>query len=175
MSKGRWVSRKRHPPISPHRTTTFGSIMHIVILSGVPGCGKSTYIKNNFDKNEIHVVSADHFFEVNGEYKFDYKQLGEAHAACLREYVATLMDKSVGYLIVDNTNTSAIEMAPYVSLATAYGHTCEIVTLYCDPEIAAARNVHGVPLESIKRMSEAIDQRVIPRFWNVKVTEANHG
>lgn len=139
----------------------------VVLMSGVPGSGKSTYVKRLVG---AVVCSADHFFEKSGRYTFDPRLLGEAHGECLAKFTRALL-AGESLIIVDNTNTSAIELAPYVALASAFGAECEIVTVKCDPEQAFARNVHGVPLVGIKRMAEAIESRQLPPFWAVKLTE----
>lgn len=154
--------------------------MKIILMSGIPGSGKSTYVdklrQDNFDK-AVNVCSADHYFMVDGEYKFNPANLGKAHAACLYEFT-TLLTAGHTYhkigesmlLVVDNTNTSAIELAPYVALAAAFKVDCEIVTVLCDPTKAAMRNVHGVLEHAVKRMDEAIRNRQLPPFWNVTHT-----
>jgi hypothetical protein len=77
---------------------------------------------------------------------------------------------TVDTLIVDNTNTSAIEIAPYVALAAAYGVKVELVTVLIDPNVAAQRNTHGVALQGCQRMDAAIRSRQLPPFWDVKLT-----
>lgn len=155
--------------------------MRVIILSGVPGSGKSTLAKSIVVNAPAVICSADNYFMVDGEYRFDPTKLGEAHAACLHRFTRSLItarDQTWAKddnIIVDNTNTTALEMAPYVALAAAFGAECEIVTAVCDPEVAHARNTHGVPLAGVKRMAQAIRDRKLPPFWNVKVTEVVTG
>jgi len=68
---------------------------------------------------------------------------------------------------VDNTGINVVDIAPYCALALAYGHDLKIITLLCDPEVAAARNVHGVPPASVKRMARllASETWLIPSRW----------
>jgi predicted kinase len=144
----------------------------VIILSGVPGSGKSHYIKKQIQGNVL-VCSADHYFEKTGSYVFDPSKLGQAHGECLRKFAANVSDEEGnpnGTLVVDNTNTSAIELAPYVALCQAFEVECELVTVLCDPDIAAARNLHGVPGHAIARMDKAIRSRTLPPFWDVKLT-----
>jgi len=141
----------------------------VILMSGIPGSGKSTIAKSF---KGATIVSADHWFERTGVYQFNPAELGTAHGNCLRKFVATLInatDHLDGYetvVVVDNTNTSVVELAPYVALAQAYGATIELINVKCDPEVAHKRNVHGVPLQGIKRMAEAIEARELPRFWD---------
>jgi predicted kinase len=152
-----------HLPLPPGR---------VLILAGVPGSGKSTYV-NNLGLTRESVVSADNYFVgSDGEYRFDPTKLGAAHGDCLRGFVAAL-HQGMATVVVDNTNTTVIEMAPYVALAAAYGYAVEIVRFACDPAVAAARNVHGVPERACRAMAERLErtfQEGLPPFWNVTVT-----
>lgn len=146
----------------------------VIILRGVSGTGKSTYCEAYI--NEAVVVSADHYFiNAKGEYKFDPNHLGDAHGLCLRTYVDHLQhgDETI---IVDNTNTSISEIAPYAALALAYGYELEIVTLLVDVEVAAARNVHNVPLETVRQQRRNLDNgtRQMPRWWPHKIVEVKN-
>lgn len=147
--------------------------MKVKILCGVSGSGKSTYIANNFPK--AVVCSADHFFLAdNGEYVFDVKKLSEAHAYCLRKFVQHLQSPGlaggqVGVLVVDNTNTSMQEVAPYAALANAYGFDTEIIILQADPVEAHKRNRHNVPLKSVMGQFDRLRglEKSLPPWWAV--------
>jgi predicted kinase len=150
--------------------------MKVIITSGIPGSGKSTLIKNEFSGAEV--VSADSFFtDRNGNYNFDVTKLGEAHAACMRRFIHILSNRydTDDVLVVDNTNTTSEEIAPYYSVAKAYGASVELITLVCDPELAAERNVHGVPLAGCRAMAHRIMQRRLPPFWDMKQREIESG
>jgi predicted kinase len=143
---------------------------NVSILVGVPGSGKSHHTAS---LTGAVVVSADHYFvEVGGGvYAFDPTKLGAAHGQCLRRYTEALQ-RGESHVVVDNTNTTTLEMAPYVSLALAYGYAVTIVRVTCDPAIAAARNTHGVPEGAIRAMHariEATFQTGLPPFWPVTV------
>lgn len=145
--------------------------MKVIIMSGVPGSGKSTYIKSL--EGRVVVCSADHYFtDKDGNYNFDFTNLRMAHGECLRKFMAYRINLCWDYLVVDNTNTSAIEIAPYYAVASAYENEIdiELVTILCDPAKAHARNTHGVPLQGVLRMDAAIRSRELPPFWNIKQT-----
>jgi len=91
----------------------------VTILRGVPGSGKSTFIKAN-------------------------PQLG---------------------IVVDNVSLHVADVAPYCAVAQAYGLSVKIITIYCDPRKAGARNQHGVPPERVVTMYDALLQSDAKEYW----------
>jgi predicted kinase len=139
----------------------------VIILSGISGSGKSTYIASR----PAVVVSADHYFTgVDGAYNFDPTKLGEAHGACFREFIELVRLGSTD-VVVDNTNTSVAEVAPYVLAAQAYGWDVEILTLMCESEDdvreCAGRNTHGVPFQVVMVQHRQLQERILPPWWKV--------
>lgn len=134
----------------------------VIIMLGVPGSGKSTHAK----ALQLPIVSADDaFVGDDGVYRFNPADLPKAHASCLRRFVELVqhgMD-----VVVDNTNTSVAEIAPYAALAQAYGHELRLLRVECDPEVAATRNVHGVPAETVRAMHArlAATVKLLPPWW----------
>lgn len=60
--------------------------MKIVIMSGISGSGKNTYIKNRFGSSgNVVVCSADDFFETATGYQFDMSKLSDAHSSMFAE------------------------------------------------------------------------------------------
>jgi predicted kinase len=153
----------------------------VIIMRGLPGCGKSYYIDTQLcnsalsSNTDLEVFSADHYFtDNNGIYRFDPKHLGAAHAACFKSYLDFLAQLDVmevpEMLVVDNTNISAYEMAPYIQAANAYGLDHKIVTLWCNPKLAAQRNTHDVPNHTILAMYQKLLKEELPPFWKHQVT-----
>jgi len=142
----------------------------VTIMVGVPGAGKSRYAQAI--KGAFAVSADDYFVEAGGGvYAFDPAKLGEAHGQCLRRYTEAIQ-RGEPRVAVDNTNTTPLEMAPYVSLALAYGCEVEIVRVTCDPAVAAARNSHGVPEGAVRAMHARIEATFasgLPPFWPVTV------
>jgi predicted kinase len=142
--------------------------MKVIIMQGLPGSGKSTWIKNNCP--EAVICSADHYFldRETGEYKFDATKIGEAHKECLQKFLEqTEGPLAEDLVVVDNTNLSLWEMATYIQVAAARGYTVEVVRILADPGICAQRNVHGVPATMIYRMADRMEEPL--RFWPVTV------
>lgn len=118
----------------------------LVLIRGLPGSGKSTMARVLALIGFAH-HEADHFFMVDGEYKFDASKLQEAHAKCLADAGESL---SLGMnVVVSNTFTRMWEMKPYLDLAASLG--CRVHVITAD---GSYQNVHGVPSDVIDRMRE---------------------
>lgn len=137
--------------------------MHVMIMRGLPGSGKSTYAKS---VPNAHIVSADLYFEQQGGYAFNPKQLHEAHIWCFREFLK-LLQQRITPIIVDNTNITAVEIAPYALAAESYGYTAEIMQFSTDVQTAAQRNVHRVPKRKIMMMQKALESAKLPPWWKI--------
>jgi predicted kinase len=129
----------------------------VVILRGVSGTGKSTFVNKNYP-NAI-VVSTDKFFETNGEYKFELGKIGMAHSWCFNKYIEALystdpIDKSET-IVVDNTNIRIWEFANYILLARKLRLPVEVwstMPTNFSVEELVRRNTHGVPAYVIQKM-----------------------
>lgn len=141
--------------------------MQVIILMGVSGAGKSTYAKKLVEGNNGVVVSADDYFMVKGEYKFDPSRLSEAHGQCFRTFINELADRDFDLMMVDNTNTSAVEIAPYVLGAQAYGWPVKVVHVRCPIGVALERAIHGAPSHAIAAMAARIEKttKEMPPWW----------
>jgi predicted kinase len=134
--------------------------MHLVIMRGLPGSGKSTKVHSLTSVSESFVVcSADDYFidRETGEYNFNPAGLAAAHAACKADALSA-MASGVELVVVDNTNIQHWEYEPYIEFAKTYNYTVQIIVVggrsESDRAIYAARNTHGVPESSIRRMAE---------------------
>ncbi|MCD4847406.1 MAG: ATP-binding protein [Candidatus Aegiribacteria sp.] len=148
----------------------------VFIMRGLPGAGKTTWIRNNLP--DAFICSADNYFlDEKGIYKFDSLLLSEAHESCLKRFVEILtsqedeVQKESLFVVVDNTAIRAWEISPYYNLAKAYGHDVRVVHIKCDSDLAYSRNIHGVPLEKVEKMDEGLISEALPSFWNVEVVE----
>lgn len=126
----------------------------VYIMRGPSGCGKSTAAQKLCDEDS-YICSADTFFMVDGNYKFDPKRLHQAHETCKSDFTH-LLKRGVKTVIVDNTNTQFWEAQFYIFTALAYDYEVEIVEPTTEwafnVEELVKRNVHGVPKESIEKM-----------------------
>lgn len=162
--------------------------MKIIILRGVPGSGKSHFTKD-FDEETTTVVSADFLFQNRADMlgvtyteAFNPADLPKAHAQCLRRFteeVIRLDDAPLSgedfeadqkkVVVVDNTNITAVEMAPYVALAQAYGCSVEIHRFDIDTLTASYRNTHGVSGAVVGRMNSSLRAEKLPPWWPEEV------
>jgi predicted kinase len=125
----------------------------VVICRGISGSGKSTKARELAKGSQGSVIcSADDFFVNNGKYNFNPRLLRNAHQYCFKKFTDSLQE-GIQLIIIDNTNTQRWEYEKYVDHAQAAGYEVEIIAMpFIDPELAAKRNVHGVPLDVIKKM-----------------------
>ncbi len=137
--------------------TNTNNALTLTIIRGISGSGKSTYASTL----EGVICSADDHFLIDGKYRFDFRQLTEAHASCFRKAQAAL--GAGENVIIDNTNTQVWEMSPYVMLANVCGAEIRIIRVDCDPEVAAERNTHGVPKTAVLGMAERMETPL--PFW----------
>ncbi len=157
-------------------------VKQVIITSGIPGAGKSTWVRKNTNPYMTEVFSADNYFcDENGQYHFDPAKLSEAHSSCLRNFTTRLMhlnncieDSCRITLVIDNTNTSAWEIAPYYSLAQAFNIPVKIVRIIAGPDAAFRRNIHGVQKDKVEMMAKKIIMNPLPPFWNVEEVHSTH-
>ena len=145
------------------------------IMMGPSGAGKTTWARNNLLPFVFH-VSADHYFySPAGEYVFHPAKLAHAHGECLREFVLAVRSRSA-VVVVDNTNCTIAEVAPYMALALAYRYEVRPVMCglrrdgrewYVNVEQLTERNVHGVPRATVERQAYNLIKTVSdwPAYW----------
>lgn len=136
----------------------------IKILRGLPGSGKSTWAEK---QSGAIIVSTDRFMvDDSGNYEFKREKLPEVHLRCYRVldiYLRIYTDKQL--ILVDNTNLSIAEIAPYYALGEEYEHNVTILEFS-----GGYQNVHGVPpetLEVMKKIKEANDA-LMPPWWKIE-------
>lgn len=140
--------------------------MKAYIMIGIPGSGKTTYIKENLP--DVTVCSADHFFEDSlGNYNFNAKHLQAAHAQCLRKYTRHMLFAHSD-VAVDNTNTSVATVAPYIALAKAFNYEVECIAFTATHmDDCLKRCVHNVPRAAFENMTRKVGKLLFhwPSFW----------
>lgn len=144
----------------------------IFILRGIPGSGKTFMaeklrrMQENLNRTVV-VCSADHFFTnpSTGEYVFYAEKVGQAHADCMRLFLAAVRDPNVDTIIVDNCNIDLHAISPYIAIADADGHRYRIVNMKTDYDIAVERQTHAVPDDLVLRNHQKFNEIQFPRQW----------
>lgn len=150
----------------------------VVVMSGLSGSGKSTYVQDVLfgRKKEGNVIqwagngscvvlsADDYFIGRDGVYRFDPTKLSSAHGECFRNFISAL-ESECELVVVDNTNTTNEEIAPYMLGAQAYGYDAEIVTLRASVSMCVERNTHGVTQRGIEAQWVRLCSRKLLPWW----------
>ena len=150
----------RHQAFMPTDSQT------LYIMVGLPGSGKSTFTSTLL--NPV-ICSADHFHMKDGVYRWEAANQGKAHLECQLKCKMNLR-AGMPVVVVDNTNLTNKERAPYEALAETYGYKVKYVVfdpLAQDLKVLAGRNVHGVTLEILERMQGKYVAPIGENFRNV--------
>ena len=124
----------------------------VIILQGISGAGKSTLARELERKYNVKALGSDDFFMKDGKYIFEPDRLQEAHT-WNRDRVEEAMKRGDRVVIVDNTNTQAWEMKPYVKLAYTYGYDTEIKEPNWSPNLKDEQGRWNVPF--IKKLQKS--------------------
>ncbi|XP_072706480.1 NEDD4-binding protein 2-like 2 isoform X2 [Ciconia boyciana] len=97
----------------------------LLILRGLPGSGKSTLSRVLLGQSHDGIVfSTDDYFRHQDGYTYNAAQLGDAHD-WNQKRAKQAMEQGKSPVIIDNTNTQAWEMKPYVEVALEKGYRVE--------------------------------------------------
>lgn len=132
----------------------------LILLRGLPGCGKSTLAKILSEEGKYPVLSIDDYFTntETGEYKFEFKDNHLAYKYC-EERTRTLMEKGEPKIFLDNTFTLEWEMEPYFKMASSYKYSIFVATV---ENRHGCENVHNVSKEQLKKMAEKYKVVLMP-------------
>jgi hypothetical protein len=131
----------------------------VIIMRGVPGCGKTTfcnYIYNSQQEGNVVKCSADHYFNTIG--KYDKNLITTAHDYCKDEFITAIKLKT-NIIIIDNTNIMKKNFEYYVKMGLEDGREIMFIEFntYEIVDDFYSRNVHGVALSKIKLMKRNFD------------------
>jgi predicted kinase len=139
----------------------------LYLMRGIPGSGKSVVaqmIANG--TNGLICSTDDYWLDEDGNYLFDSNRLGDAHKGNQRK-VAEAMGRGESSIIVDNMNIQARVLTPYLTLASLFGYTVQVIDVSTDFETASRRNserpsIRQVPESVLNNMDYNLNQ--IGRF-----------
>lgn len=121
------------------------------VMRGVPGSGKSTFVKTLVREEGI-VHSTDDYFYIDGKYMFDRSRLQEYHDRNFAAFCESLKN-GIPVVVCDNTNGKHCFFERYVKAAEEAGYEVRIITMpHPDPVLAASCTSHNVPIEKIQQM-----------------------
>ena len=137
--------------------------MKLILMRGVSGSGKSTLAKKLAADNENSVIySTDDFFMIEGIYTFDPLSLGKNHKMN-QDRARCAMQEKTPCVIIDNTNTQAWEMRPYVEAALELGYEIEIQEpdqVPLEEIMRRQKSDKNLPLETVQRMLSRFESNV---------------
>ena len=140
------------PSLSGKKAEVNKTTRTAVIMRGLPGSGKSTcalaiaeIMKVSLGKTVI--CSADDFFrhpEDGGRFHFEARLLGAAHAQCKEKFDSAVRDRTP-CVIIDNTNSTAVEYADYCQWAEMMGYRVRVLEIARQSAGAAMNAGTGEP------------------------------
>ena len=123
----------------------------VYIISGVPGCGKSTLAKEIAGDCGI-ICEADAFHYVNGVYDWKPENVKPSHDKCFEQFKSAI-DNGVRTVINSNTNTTIKEWARYNDYAIENGY---IVFKIIVENHHHNDSIHSVPQATREAMADRI-------------------
>lgn len=121
----------------------------LIILRGVPGCGKST-LASLLELAPGGACCADDYHMIDGEYKWKPENQGYAHKVCQNKCETQMMGNTPR-IVISNTSTTVKEMKPYVDMAAKYGY--KVFSLIVENRHGGV-NEHDVPEATLTAMEE---------------------
>jgi len=91
----------------------------IIIMTGLPGSGKSSFVKNNLQ--DYIVINQDTL---------------KTKEKCLKETKLALLAPGDKSIVIDNTNPSPDTRKEYINLAKRYNYNVRSITMKTEPELA---------------------------------------
>lgn len=129
--------------------------MKLILIRGLPGSGKSTMAKEfAYHFGTVH-LETDQFW--GADYNFDITKIEEAHEWCQQTTLTELTRYDT--VVVSNTFTTKKELKPYFDIAKEFGIVPNVI--HCQNKF---NNVHNVPEEVMKRMSERFEYDITELF-----------
>ena len=116
----------------------------LYIIRGVPGSGKSTYVRKNLLEHQWYEADM-YFIRPDGRYEFNPRFIKDAHNWCRSKAHSAMAEGED--VVVSNTFTRKWEMKEYLRMAEDLGYTVEVIRC-----TGSYKNIHGVPDDKVQEM-----------------------
>ena len=130
----------------------------LIILSGVPGCGKSTFARLFHNGETCVHIQTDEFW-INpdtGQYEFKGSRLKEAHYYAARLCIEQ-MQKGVPMIMVEDANTKETYLERFQTIADCYGYKTVYIVL---ENRHGGKDIHNVAEDTLLRMERELKARL---------------
>jgi predicted kinase len=129
----------------------------VLILRGPSGSGKSRFVAEHADGDRCSMDDLRYVETPDGpKYVYDPRDNGRLAQQCQVRFLG-LLSAVTSTVVVDNTHIRAWEFEMYARLAREHRYRVVVVEFVTDSlevcQRLAARNKHGVPLETIYRQA----------------------
>ena len=144
----------------------------LIIARGIPGSGKSYSANKVADATGGTIFSTDDFwFNKEGKYVFNPAKIAQAHGWNQHRAKKAMLEGKTP-VIIDNTNTTKREYAPYLQMAKRFDYSVEFLMpdspwweeiaprikdkTFTDKDVKVFvdKNSHDVPEATIRKMME---------------------
>lgn len=138
----------------------------LILMRGASGSGKSSLASTLWGLSETaEICSADHYFvSRSGEYNFNPRELGEAHASC-RNRARSAFERGASPIIIDNTNIRVWEMEQYVELGVNYNYLIQILEPPTQWKTKSGqlskKSIHGLSRKKIEEQLSAFEKTTV--------------
>ena len=144
----------------------------VYILSGVPGCGKSTWAEkfNNTHSNTKIIASDDIRYEVGGSYQY-FKEEAKIWRIFFSRINELSKNEKVTNVILDSTCLTNLKRRDFLRKISGYDHKV-LVFFNVSPDVCRARNkmhiigkiVPDEPLNNMIKNIETPDKTILLLF-----------